>query len=257
MKLKPAVPVRVFALCCIVIAAVCAALLNSSAEAAAPPQSSVPSPDVRWGASEYEQLAEQLVANKISLPTLGDAKTKKLFERMVSAENIEFANDAARPLAQRVQDLLRISRSNAEFLKEYGSAISSGKRLGAEGARELAFSLRLSELMLKVMQEFLATLPRDKNYLSRLFGRAQMQLGVLQQVMGVIASLEETEIYSTGDRSLMLTALAATVPTLKSVCDADVRDELKRVLYSYRPLFGAPEDLKRIDSIEQELSAAK
>ncbi len=198
-------------------------------------------------------MAEILLAKRLPLPTLGHTTQRRLFERLVSPDNLVEAADTSRPVNERLQQYVRISNSSGEILSLYGRALKDGEHVGSEGARLLGFSLRLSQALLGLMDEFFPTLPRDATYLARLIGREQMKLGILQQVAGVVASLGETETYTPADRAFMLSELAATLPKLKHVCSDEFRDELQRELFGVRSLFTAPDELKRLDGARTEL----
>ena len=238
-------------LVCSVISSAQPALANSNS------LEMMPDATLRWGAADYEKAAELLVSNQVELLRIDNPQQKKFFERLTNVDNLVPSIDHSIGINNRLQEFVRISKSNAEILRQYGFALNKGENFGAEGARMLAFALRLSESMLYIMDEFIPTVPRDRSYMTRLIGKEQMRLGILQQLSGAVASLSDRKTYSESDLSLLLGALKDTVPALKGMCTLEMRDEMKRLLFEVRPDFKKPADIENLKAITAALADYK
>lgn len=210
-----------------------------------------------WGSADYEQVVKLFSSGEAELLKIDNPLQKKIFDKLVATENLEPSKDHSIGINDRLQEFVRISKSNAEILKLYGMALNKGENFGPEGARLLAFSLRLSRAMIYIMDEFLPSVPRDQGYMARLIGKEQMRLGIIQQLSGAVGSLADRKTYSESDLALLLGALSETIPDLKKLCTAEMRDELKRLVFESRGQFRKPADQKNAEKILTSLADYK
>lgn len=117
----------------------------------------------------------------------------------------------------------------------------------------LAFLLRTSAVGLDLTDEFLPTIPKDDKYATRMDGLKTVKSGLTTVFVGAEVSLTESNGFSSKDRSLLLEAMAATLPTLKRAFAPDYRVELQQKLRTDRAKFTDSNDVLRLDAMVREL----
>ena len=107
----------------------------------------------------------------------------------------------------------------------------------------------------KLVDEFMPTVPRDDKYPVRVNGLKQMNAGLTEIFAGAVTSLSETSFYTPEDLSLMLDAMAETLPSMKKSFAPDYRIELRKKLEADRATFSRPQDARDIQQMLTDLES--
>jgi hypothetical protein len=213
----------------------------------------IPAADREWRGSDYAAAAKAFGEAKTPLPRLSEREGRRLLERLLSVENFAFSHNKSLPFAPRMEDYLQLQEGANNILKLYVNQAAKGEVLHKELIRMVAFGLRVAALGVEMTDEFLPTIPKDNKYEIRMDGFRKMRSGMTTMFVGAETSLSEGKIYSQDDLSIMLEAMASTLPTLKSAFTADYRVELSQKLEAHKRDFKQKEDLKRIEQMLTEL----
>jgi len=236
------------------------AILFSSHLAVAQPQpnpflaAGMPAVSRAWSGTDYQRAAEILAAGKVPLPRLSDPQGAALLGRMTSLQNLALERDSKLPLQSRLEDFVPLQQGASSLLKQY---LAAGARGGfrPETARIAAFLVRSSALGLELVTEMIPTVPKDEHYATRMAGVKQMNDGMTTVFVGCEQMLTPSNHFAPEDLSILLEAMAETLPRVKKTFSADYRVELRKKLEADRPRFKAPEDARRIDAMIAALAA--
>lgn len=214
----------------------------------------IPSPGREWYGSEYSRAAEVFATKTVSVPAFEDPDGRKVIERMVSVENFSLARNLTLPLDQRMEDALTMQGAANSIFKEYIDHANQGKDLHREIAAQIGFSLRLSVVVLDLVDEFLPTIKRDEKYEIRMDGLRGLKMNVETVFSGAEASLGERGYFSEADLSVILTAMADTLPRLNDAFSKDFRVEILRRLQARVPEFPQDPELNALRTMLAELA---
>ena len=98
------------------------------------------------------------------------------------------------------------------------------------------------------MKPLAATTPEQRNPLFDK-GMGQMRSGMTSIFSGAEKSLSETKFYTSDDRSMILVAMAETLPKISQAFSADFAKELRQRLEELRPKYPSPADSRAFDSM--------
>lgn len=208
----------------------------------------IPAVSRSWSGPDYQRAAEILGSGKVPLPRLSDPQGAALLGRMTSLENLALERDPKLSLQSRLEDFVPLQQGASSLLKQY---LAAGARGGfrPETARLAAFLVRSSALGLELVTEMIPTVPRDDHYAARMAGAKQMNDGMTSVFVGCEQMLAPSNHFAPEDLSILLEAMAETLPRVKKTFAADFSVELRRKLEADRPRFKAPEDARRIDAM--------
>ena len=206
------------------------AVQSASAEnRAAPPY---PPADRPWSSTDYRGLVEMVKSGKVPLPTLADPSSKAVFERVVNVENtaLWMARKKDMAVAARMPETLETLQSVNALTLNYVSEANKGKPYEREMAKLLVYSLTLISASIDLAHEFMATMPKDAKYETRMAGFRQMQQGNRGVLAGLGQSIAETKFYSKASTLEMAQSFVTHVPAFQSfLTDADRQDHLRRI----------------------------
>jgi len=191
-----------------------------------------PPDDEPWDGTTYRALIERVETNGLPLPTLSDASTKKVFERMVNAGNIPLHMGLNPALAvtirfQRLDSALQpIHKLSVLYLNE----TQKGKAYGRELARLMIYEMKVSAALLDLSGAYLATLVTDKRYQVHVAYLDQVKGGARQLYADLVQGMAEKGRHTKSDILAMIEAaldgLAAHQPLFT---DQDRRDLIQRL----------------------------
>jgi len=217
-------------------------------------EAGIPATTRTWSGPDYERTVEILAAGKVPLPRLADPQGAALLGRMTSTENLSLHLDKSVPLLARLEDFLQIEQGAGKLLSLYGDAEEGDYR--PELARVAAFVLHSSAQGVDLVEEMMPTLPRDETYATRMEGLKKMNGGMTTIFVAAEQMLAEENGFSAEDLSLLLDAMAGTLPRLKKGFPPDVRIELRKKLEADKARFKKDEDAHRLDQMIGELGGA-
>lgn len=215
-------------------------------------EAGIPASDRVWQGVDYVRTGEVLSAGKVALPRLSDPVGAALLDRFTTTDNFSLHRNLSLPVEARLSDYLSVQKGTSEVLNLYLAAMVRKEKVTSEMARLVGFSLQLSSLGIDLVQEFLPKIPKDESYETRMNGLKQMYSGISTQFQGAEAMLHEASMYSEADRTLVLDAMASTLPVIKKAFSQDYQIELRKKFEDDRKLFQG-QDLERLQSMIREL----
>lgn len=218
-------------------------------------EAGIPAAGREWGGPDYVRTAEILGAGKVTLPRYSDPKGAALLQRMTSTDNFSLHRNKSIALSVRMEDFLQVQQGANSLLKLYLNATVQGTDYKPEMARLAAFVLHSSALGVDLVEEMLPTLPRDEKYETRMAGLKQMNSGLTTIFVGSEQMLTPRNGFSAEELSVLLEAMARTLPRLKQAFPPEYRIELRKKLEADRVRFKADEDIRRIDAMIRELGS--
>ena len=217
-------------------------------------EAGLPAISREWMGDDYVRAAEVLAAGKVQLPHLSDAQGRLLLQRLTATENLSFCRNRTLPLEQRLDGLFKLMGGSNAISKQYMAAANKGANVHTELAQQLAFLLRVAVLGVQLVDEFQPTIPKDEKYAVRMDGLKQIYSGLTTMFAGAETSLSEKKFYSAEDLSLLLTAMAETLPIVKKAFASDYKLELRKKLESRRAAFPQSEDAQKLQRMISELA---
>jgi hypothetical protein len=222
-------------------------------DASALAEAGIPALSREWVGDDYARAAGLLAAGKVPLPRLSDETGRLFLQRLTSTENFSFYRNRTLPIEQRLDNLLKLMSGSGTIMKQYATAANKGLDLHREITQQLAFSLRFAAMGVQLIDEFLPTIPKDDKYPVRMDGLKRTNGGLTSIFVGAEMSLSETKFYSPEDLSLLLGAMAETLPVVKKAFPPDYRIELRKKLESRKSAFPRKEDAQSIQRMIDEL----
>ncbi len=213
----------------------------------------LPAVSREWHGSDYKTVATAISKGKISLPKLSDQNTAAIFRKFVSSENLAPLQNKILSTEYRINEITLIISSAAALLKPYLEVANHGEKVNSEVALLMAFMLRATTVQVALVNEFLPKIPHDATYATRMEGLAMIRHGATNAFLGLVTSLSERPFYSDNDISLMLQAMADTLPSLKTMFAQDVREELRNKLQLHRAKATRSNDITNLDYMLVEL----
>jgi hypothetical protein len=235
------------------IAILLAALLAVAAVAETNPflEAGIPAATRTWSGPDYERTVEVLTAGKVPLPRFADPQGAALLQRMTSTDNLSLQRDKSVSMSGRLQDFLQVQQGTGNLLSLYLEAKEGDYR--SELAHTAAFLLHASAQGVDLVEEMIPMLPQDEKLATRMEGRKKMNDGMTSIFVGAEQMLAEQNGFSADDLSVLLDAMADTLPRLKKCFSPDVRIELRKKLETDKARFKKDEDSRRLDRMIGEL----
>ena len=220
-------------------------------------EAGIPAPSREWTGGDYERTLQVLSVGKVALPRFSDRHGEAILTRLTSTENFSFHRNRTLPLQARLEDFSKLYQNASSLGKLYFAAATKDARLGKEVAHLVAFLLHTSEVGVELLDEFLPTIPRDDKYAVRMDGLKRYQSGLTIIFVGAEITLAERNNFSADDRSVVLEAMAQTLPRIKIAFLPDYRVELARKLEADKARFTRLEDIRLIDMMVRELGVGR
>jgi len=217
----------------------------------------IPALDREWNGTDYAAAVAILKSGKVPLPSLSDKQGAALLQKLVSTQNLGFDQDKNVDINSRMPDFLKLLEGVSSLLGQYGAALNSGTKLHSECAQVMAFSLKVAELGVKLGNEFLATVPHDDKYATRMEGLKTYYSGMTTMFVGSEMSLSEKSTYTDDDLSLLLESMAQTLPGMKVAFTADYKQELHKKLQADKASFSKEKDTANLQRMIDELGREK
>ncbi|MGZ3411017.1 MAG: hypothetical protein ACXWJ6_15005 [Xanthobacteraceae bacterium] len=191
--------------------------------------SKYPASDRVWMSADYKDL-DAVIAAGFPLPTLGDAATRPVFERMSNVANLDMVRNKSLPVGSRLQEGVAQGGYVQKLLLAYLTEAQKGKPYATELAKLQVYLLAYGAALIGVADEFVPTIPHDDKYETRMAGFAQMKQGLRTIVTGIVESVGETQFYSIASTIEMAKALADYTPALGNILsDQDRQDYVRRI----------------------------
>jgi hypothetical protein len=191
-----------------------------------------PPADEAWDGTTYRALAERVETKGLALPSLSNAATKAVFERMVDVDNIPLRMGLNRDLSttirfQRLDSALQPMR---RLVTLYSNETQKGKPYARELARLMVYEARISAALLDISDAYLATLATDKRYQVHVAYLDQVKGGARQLYADLVRATAEMRLHSKADILGMIEgALDGLASYLPILTNQDRRDLAQRL----------------------------
>jgi hypothetical protein len=191
-----------------------------------------PPADDAWDGTSYRALVQRVETEGLALPTLSDAATKPIFERMVNVDNIPLRMG----LNQNLSVTIRFQRLDGalqpihNLVVLYSSEMQKGKPYGQELARLMVYESKVSAALLNLVEPYLSTLPKDRRYQIHVDYLNQVRSDARQLYFGLVQSMIETHRYSKADILNMIAIALDGLPSYQPILTNPDRLDLARRL---------------------------
>ncbi|MBO0763169.1 MAG: hypothetical protein J2P50_01050 [Hyphomicrobiaceae bacterium] len=197
-----------------------------------------PPADDAWDGTSYRALAERVETEGLPLPTLSNAATKAVFERMVNPDNIPLRMG----LNQKLSVTIRFQRLDSalapldRLVHLYLTETQKGKPYAAELAKLTVYEFKVSAALLDLSEPYLSTLSSDKRYQVHVNYLEQVKDGARQLYSDLVQRMSETRLYSKSDILGMIGVALDGLP-------------------SYHPIFTSQDRQGLVEKLTQQISA--
>jgi hypothetical protein len=177
-------------------------------------------------------LLQRVETKGLALPTLSNAATKPVFERMVAADNIPLHMGLNRELSvtirfQRLDSALDPIHKLAVL---YSIETQKGKPYARELASLMVYETKVSAALLDLSEPYLATLTTDKRYQTHVAYLEQVRVGARQFYAGLVYGATDTQRYSKSDALKMIAGALAALPSYHPILTDQDRQDLTQKL---------------------------
>ncbi len=191
-----------------------------------------PPADEAWDGTSYRALLQRVEDKGLPLPTLSNAATKPVFERMVDADNIPLRMGLNRELSvtirfQRLDSALDPIHKLAVL---YSIETQKGKPYARELASLMVYESKVSAALLDLSEPYLATLTTDQRYQVHVAYLEQVRSGARQFYSGLVYGATDTDRYSKSDILKMIGGALAALPSYHAILTDQDRQDLTRKL---------------------------
>lgn len=179
----------------------------------------MPAPDRDWSAEDMIKAERILAVLALSgygqLPRFESERSGEMFSRMTSPRNHELSKNRTLPLEVRLPFALNYLQASNQVMKLYLAAFLKGEVSDREIVEWLGHQLRLSVVVLDVVDEFAPTIRKDDpRYEVRMQGLEQMRRGLASVVSGGLQTLIEKEAYRESELARLVGYMLETYPQI-------------------------------------------
>ena len=160
-----------------------------------------PSVDDAWDGTDYRAVVQRVESDGLALPTLADAATKPVFERMVNADNIPLRMGLNKELSVtiRFQKLDSALDPIHKLVVLYSNETKKGKPYASELARLMVYEFKVSGALLDLSEPCSRPLQKDTRYQARVAEFDKMKSDARQLYSDLVQRMTETRLYSKSD----------------------------------------------------------
>jgi hypothetical protein len=193
---------------------------------------SYPPDDEAWDGTTYRALAERVETNGLPLPTLSNAATKLVFERMINTDNIPLRMGLNRDLSVtiRFQRLDSALQPIHKLVVLYSNETQKGKPYATELARLRVYESKVSAALLDLSEPYLSTLRQDKRYQVHVDYLDQVKGGARQLYSDLVQGMTETRLHSKSDIIEMIEGALDGLPSHQPLFTSQDRGDLVQKL---------------------------
>ena len=195
-------------------------------------QKRYPSIDDAWDGTDYRALIERHRKDGLELPTLSDAATKPVFERMVDDGNIPLRAGLNKnlPATIRFQKLDSALDPVHKLVVLYASETQKGKPYATELARLTVYETKISGAMLNLSDAVIAGLDKDARYQARIAEFDKLKNDARQLYSDLVQRISETRLYAKPDTLRIIRAALNELPAYQPIfTDQDRQDHTRKL----------------------------
>lgn len=173
-----------------------------------------PPTDDPWDGTDYRAVVQRVQKEGLALPTLADAGTKPVFDRMVNPDNIPLHMGLNQKLhvAIRFQKLDSALPAIHKLVVLYSNETQKGKPYATELASLMVYESKVSSALLEVSEPFLATFAKEEKYQARVADINQLKSNASQSYSGLVQGVTEARLYSKSDMLKIIRGALAALP---------------------------------------------
>jgi hypothetical protein len=188
--------------------------------------------DEAWDGTSYRALLQRVEDKGLALPTLSNATTKPVFERMVNVDNIPLRLGLNRDfnVTIRFQRLDSALDPIHKLTVLYSIETQKGKPYARELASLMVYESKVSAALLDLSEPYLATLTTDKRYQVHVAYLDQVRTGARQFYAGLVYGATDTGRYSKSDSLKMIKGALAALPSYHPILTDQDRQDLTQKL---------------------------
>jgi hypothetical protein len=202
------------------------------AQSASAQSAQYPPFDEAWDGTSYRALLQRVEDKGLALPTLSNAATKPVFDRMVDADNIPLRMGLNRELSVtiRFQRLDSALDPIHKLTVLYSVETQKGKPYARELAKLLVYEAKVSAALLDLSEPYLATHANDKRYQVHVDYLEQVRTTARQFYAGLVYGATDTDRYSKSDSITMIKGALAALPSYDQILTDPDRQALTQKL---------------------------
>lgn len=210
-----------------------------------------------WQASDYQRVSQLLSSGQVKLWRYDDPLGAKYLARLTAMENLGLYTRPELPLETRLQMLdVTVMKAVGQIAGQYVKQAQlqpAGSRSYREMIQLHAYTLRIMELSMLLVEQLLPAIPRDEpgNLKIRNLQASLLKTGdIFRESIGLAS---EIKIMPAQDITFLLRSMQAVLPILKRGFTPDFKLEARKALQANRPLYWNAADLAAVDAMLVEL----
>lgn len=195
-------------------------------------QKRYPAIEDAWDGTDYRAVVQRVQRDGLALPTLSDAATKPVFDRMVSPNNIPLHMGLNKELSVgiRFQKLDSALDPIHKLVVLYTKEMQNGKPYATELARLMVYESKISGALVNLAEPLLATLEKDARYQSRVAEFDKMKSDARQLYSALVQRMAETSLYSKADILKIVGGALENLPSYLPIFTPQDRQDLTQKL---------------------------
>lgn len=210
--------------------------------------------DQPWIGTDYERAAQAIITAKIPLPTFKDSRGKAVLKRIVSEENLAFIQNKDLSVTSRMENFMLMQSSLSALLGHYVTIANQGKvSVPDELIAFYGFMLQTAASGIGLTDEYLAAIPKDDKYESRIDSLKKLQVGILSMLAGAEMTLNEN-YYSKRNRHDLLLVISETLPRFKPILPNEFKIEYRVKLVQQKKNFKDKQSLQLLNQMTELLA---
>ena len=201
-------------------------------------QAGMPAHDRSWFGADMTRAAHILgaIAQKDAgqLPRYQSQRSGEAFERLTADDNLDLYRNRSLPMEQRMPDALNYGQSFNQITKLYLVAFNRHAVGDSELVELIGAHLRLTVVMIQLVDEFLPTLDKDDpTYPVRMAGLKGAKNGTAIIVAGSLQMLTESRAIRTSELKRLVGYMQDTFPVILRGLPSGSRSETLLRLKSF------------------------
>ena len=191
-----------------------------------------PPTDRPWSSADYISAVGSIKSGQVPLPELSDPSGKRLFERIISMENIALAGAGKTDLAMeiRMPEAINTFDAGKALLMLYVNEAAKSPRYERETAKLLVYVMTLAKAMIGLSNEFITTIRKDDKYETRMAGVKMMHQGLRGMFAGLVQSIADTRFYSKASTLELIRGAVTCLPAFQPVLTSADRQDFQRLI---------------------------
>jgi hypothetical protein len=195
-------------------------------------QNRYPAIEEAWDGTDYRAVVQRVQKDGLALPTLADAATKPVFERMVDADNIPLRMG----LNTKLSATIRFQRLDSaldpihKLVILYSNEMQKGKPYSAELARLMIYESKVSGALLELSEPVLSGLVNDKRYKNHVENHNLIKNNARELYSWMVKGMTEPNVYSKPDILKMVKGAIEGLPAYLPIFTDQDRQDLTQKL---------------------------